>query len=158
MSSSKPESKPDRLSAAAARYARTGVRSAREALAYLRRAGASPTLAARLVAQCRARGLVDDRACARLVAEHWARRGYAWSAIRTKLLDKGLDDDAIARAAAQVGAERTDQERARAVSTSVLRRTRGRVLRAGSLARVLASRGFDEDLIEQILSEFPRLD
>ena len=152
MSSSKPRNDAEqRLLASAIRYAGTGVRSSRQVLALLRRAGASSREAQRLVAACRARGLVDDRASTRLWAEQWARRGYAWSAIRVKLSGKGFADGDIVAAARHLGTTADDAARAREVAAS----SRRRVPRATAqrLARLLASRGFDADLIEHVVAE-----
>ena len=127
------------------------VRSNEEVCAHLRRRGVSPRRAARALAACRARGLVDDRACARLWAEHWARQGYAWAAIRLKLSAKGLTDDAIRVAEQSMGRAPDDAARARQVVVQRARRagSRGRL----GLARALASRGFDADVIDRILTE-----
>ena len=152
MSSSKPRSSDaDRLLASAIRYAGTGVRSSRQVLAALRRAGASAREAQRLVAACRVRGLVDDRACARLRAEHLARRGYAWAAIRATLSAQGLTDGDIASAGHALGTAAEDAARARDVAASYHRRIPRPT--AQRLARRLASRGFDADLIERVVAE-----
>ena len=139
------------LLAAVIRYLGRGVRSRKGALAYLRQRGASPSLAAQLVEECSARRLLDDRACAALWAEHWARRGYAWMAIRQKLIDKGLDAEAIESAAQRLGTVADERERARSVVAEHALRSSGR--QRARLARTLASRGFDPDLIDQILDE-----
>jgi SOS response regulatory protein OraA/RecX len=96
--------------------------------------------------------MVDDRLCARLWADHWARRGYAWSAIRVKLSEKGLDEQAIEHAASWLGTASDDDARARLVIAQRLRRRAGARQRS-RLGRALASRGFDSDLIERILNE-----
>ena len=150
MSSSKPGDEVARALAAVVRYTRPGVRSIQEVLMYLRRRGCSPETAARVIAQGRARGILDDRACARLCAEHWARAGYAWSAIRLKLSAKGLDEPTIEETATYVDAAFGDEARARLVVTSSLRR---HMRQPARLARTLASRGFDPDLIERVLRE-----
>ena len=151
MSSSKPAAK-DALATSTLRYARVGVRSTRDVLTYLERRGASPNTAARILADCQALGLLDDRAAARLWADQWARRGYASAAIRLKLQAKGFDARVSDEAAARVGPASDDEARARFVVTSVLRRQSSRPGRAQRLARVLASRGFDPELIERVLA------
>ena len=136
------------------RYIRTRVRSTSEAREYLRRRGASASAIRRAVAECQVRGLLDDPACARLWAAHWARSGYAWAAIFLKLREKGLGDAAIDAAAERVGrTAEDDAERARAVLAQRLRRRQGAAPSRPGLARILASRGFDPDTIEQLLSE-----
>ena len=152
MSSSKLEDNTQRALTAATRYVRAGVRSTREALTYLQRRGVPGDLARRTVAAFHARGVLDDRACARLWAEHWARAGYAWSAIRRRLADKGLDEHTIEHAAAQWGRASDDDARARFVAAQHARRGVGPRQRT-RVARALSSRGFESDLIERVLNE-----
>ena len=103
-----------------------------------------------MISASRAASLLDDRACARLWAEHWARRGFAWRAIREKLLAKGLPETAIHEAARSVGSTiEDDATRARQLTSGNLQRGRGS-LRA-QLIRKLAARGFDEDMIERVV-------
>ena len=153
MSSSKPHDEPC-VPTALSRYVRSGVRSTQEVVTYLRRHGVPPTRAARVVKQYRAQGLLDDRASARLWAEHWARRGYATAAIRLKLAAKGFDERVIDDTIHQWHPPSDDEERAREVVAQRVRRTAVRPARA-RLARTLASRGFDSDVIERILNESP---
>ena len=152
MSSSKPRSDAQRLLACAIRYAGRGVRSSHQVRAYLTRLGTASGAVARILTACRARGLVDDLACARLRADDLARRGYARAAIFAKLSGQGLAEQDIAAAARGLG---DDAARAREVAQTHLRRSGRRASRAGPqrVARVLASRGFDADLIEQILAD-----
>ena len=150
MSSSKPHDEP-RVLAAIPRYVRSGVRSTQEVLTYLRRRGVSPSRAARLVREYHARGLLDDRASARLWAEHWARGGYATATIQLKLSAKGFDEHVIHATIQQWCPASDDEERARVVLAQRARRTTARPARA-RLARILASRGFDSDVIERILN------
>lgn len=138
--------------AALPRYFRSGVRSAHETVEYLRRRGVPLTQAARVVADYQRRGVVDDRACAQLWTDHWARRGYAWSAIRLKLSEKGLEAQAIEHAANRLGTASSDDARARLLVTRRRRSAEGRRQRS-RLTRMLASRGFDQDLIERVLDE-----
>ena len=152
MSSSKPRDEAPPTLAALSRYLRSGTRSTRETVEYLRRRGVPPAQASRAVADCQRRGLLDDRACAELWADHWARRGYAWSAIRLKLSEKGLEAQAIAHAASRPGMASSDDERARLAIAQRVRAGDGRRQRA-RLGQMLASRGFDQDLIERVLNE-----
>ena len=138
--------------AAAARYTRTGVRSVNEVRAYLEGRKVPSPIAGRVIEELTARGFLDDRACARLWGEHWARRGYAWAAIRSKLSTKGLDERTIDEAAQHLGRPSQDDARARGVVAQRTHRSADRRERT-RLARALASRGFDPDLIERVLSE-----
>jgi SOS response regulatory protein OraA/RecX len=135
MSSSNRRGNATTLLTAALRYARAGVRSTQELRTFLSRRGASSSQIESVVAACRTRGLLDDQASARLWAEHWARRGYAWAAIRVKLFAKGFDEPIIATAA---GALATPE---------------GGLRQRAQLARALGARGFDAELIEQVLAE-----
>ena len=135
---------------AAIRFAGARVHSAEEVRSYLRRRSVTPSEAACAVAACRARGLVDDRACARLWAEHWVRQGYAWAAIRAKLAAKGLSEAVIEQAAGARGTPDAEAARARTLLAKRLRAAAGVRARMRA-ARLLASHGFDEDLITQVL-------
>lgn len=147
MSSSKPG---DEVRAGVLRYLRTGVRSTRDALQYLSRRGLSLQRATGLVATFQAQGLLDDRAAARLWAEHWARQHYADSAIRLKLLAKGFDEPLARNTIARLLCDANDEERARRLLAQHLRRSSSRSV-PSRLARLLASRGFDSELIERVL-------
>lgn len=139
-----------RALALATRYARAQVRSAHEVLAYLKRHQVSPRLSAHIVATCHAQGLVNDRACARLWAEQWARRGWAWRAIRVKLQAKGLPEGAIEAAEARFGGEAAETLRAQQL---IEQRGSAHPDHRLRVARRLASRGFDAELIERLLDE-----
>ena len=151
MSSSKRADELQRALKTLPKYVAAGVRSTHEVLAYLRRRGIPPQHAARIVSDYRIRGRLDDRACACLWADHWARQGYAWSAIQLKLSAKGLGEDAIAEAASRLGPASTDEARARLL---IAQRTQGGMDRRQRvrLARTLASRGFDPELVDQVLN------
>lgn len=156
MSSSKPETDAARAAAALGRYLRRAVHSVQEAERFLRRRGVSGAGAKVVLGGVQARGWLDDRACARLWAEHWARQGYAWSAIEVKLSAKGLQDDAICACARRLGRSSDDEARARRLAADYLQRhppARGGPRAAAGLARILASRGFDPELIERVLQD-----
>jgi SOS response regulatory protein OraA/RecX len=142
--------KPEHSLAQAIRYARTGVRSRQEVQRFLERRGASASTIARILDICQARGVVDDRAYARLWAEHWARLGYARAAIHQRLAEKLVNATAIDHAINLVARDSDDEARARVVVARHLRR--GRPSRS-RLARALASRGFEPDVIDRVLSE-----
>lgn len=140
-----------RLRAVVWRYLRTGVRSTQEALQFLSRRGVSPQRAAGLVGMYRAQGLLDDRAAARLLGEHWAGQGYAASAIRLKLLDKGFDEQLAHDTVTRLLCDADDEERARRLLAQQRLRRSSRRPVPSRLARILASRGFDSELIERVL-------
>jgi len=150
MSSSKPSREFASALAAAIRYTRAHVHSRQEVLQYLKRLGVSDGVGREVVAECADRGLVDDRACARLWAEHWAKLGYAQAAIHQRLTEKALHATAIEHAINLVTRDSDDEARARVVVARHL--SRGRPPRS-RLARALASRGFDPDVIERVLDK-----
>ena len=153
MSSSKRRGEVDHLLAATLGYAKAAVRSSHEVRAYLRRCGTPPSTATRLLAACRDRGLLNDQASASLWAEHWARQGYAWAAISLKLSVKGFDVQTIRSIGNALARVSDDETRARAV---VSQRVRGGATDPHQrlrLARRLASRGFDPDVIQRVLGD-----
>lgn len=155
MSSSKPAAgNPATAVERLTRYVRTRVRSTSEARDYLRHLGMRPSAIQRAVAACQVCGWLDDSACARLWASHWARQGYAWAAIRLKLLEKGLSETSIASATEAMDVTAAgDAERARQVLARHLRRGAGSAPPRPRLARILASRGFDSETIDHLLRE-----
>lgn len=139
--------------AALQRYIRRRVRSRQEAAAYLRRFELTPSAAQRLLQECERLNLLDDGAAARLWAEQWSRRNFAWRAIAARLAAKGFGDRALAAAERQVGPQQ-DAARARAFAAAWARRRAGLGPTAKvALARALAARGFDAELIERIATE-----
>lgn len=151
MSSSKLADEP-RLRATIRRYLRSGVRSTAEVVRYLCHRGVSPERAGRLVSDYHARGWLDDRAGIRLVAEQWARQGYASAAIRVKLAAKGFDARIIDETIARVVPSSDDEARARTMLAKRAPRLADRSARA-RLARTLAARGFEPDVIERLLGQ-----
>ena len=149
--SSKPVDEFADALALATRYTRSRVRSVHEVRAYLQQHGLTARLTARVIAAGVSRGLLDDQAAAALWVEHWARHGYAWAAIRAKLAAKGFDERVVAEAGRGSGVMQTDEARARAVvQRAATRTTSANRLR---VARRLAGRGFDQDIIERILED-----
>lgn len=155
----------DRVKGVLARYLRTGTRSTQEALTYLNTRGIPTRIAARLVAEFRQARLLDDRTCARLCADHWARRGYSREAIRARLAQKQLGHRDIEAAVRALGDRSDELERAERFVTEQLRhrwRITGRPDASGSrqaavrerarLTRQLALRGFELELIEQVVN------
>lgn len=152
MSSSKPANDA-RTQQSALRYLRTGTRSAAELQRFLQSRGIAPTRIRTLLTEGRRRGWLDDAACAALVATSLSDRGYAARLIAQRLAAKGLGDSLIARTLARLNADVDDASRALAFVRARAggRRTDDR-LRA-RLGRALAARGFDADLISQVLVE-----
>ena len=154
MSSSKPDNESRRVLALARRYLRFGTRSAAELRAYLAKRGASPKDIEPAVSVCSRAGLLDDAVCAKLWATTLADRGYAWEAIRGQLLSKGLEPPLIDRTLHPLQARADDASRIRDLVDARLRdRARTDPHLRTRLARLLARRGFDADLIERVLVE-----
>ena len=141
-------SKPSRDDAALAqviRYAGKRVCSRSEVLAYLHRRGLPPQTAARALKAAAALNVVDDRACARLCCNHWARLGFAASAIEEKLALKSVDAGAVRIALLELKKEESDRKRAQRWINAQKNRT------PKQLARSLAARGYDETVIEELI-------
>ena len=137
----------------AQRYLRYGVRSTEELRAHLRDRGVGQRIIEPVLVVCTQRGLLDDRACARLWAVRLADRGYAAAAIRERLLAKGLNVTQLPSISASLQTA-SDADRAQLLVRDRLRRGARRDPRLRHrLARLLAQRGFDPDLIDQILNE-----
>jgi SOS response regulatory protein OraA/RecX len=104
------------------------------------------------VSDYHARGWLDDRAGSRLVAEQWARQGYASAAIRVKLAAKGFDARIIDETVARVVPSSDDEARARTMLAKRAPQLADRSARA-RLARTLAAHGFEPDVIERLLGQ-----
>lgn len=159
MSSSKsPADDARRAIQSAHRYLRFGIRCSHELRTHLQTAGIPVRTVASVLAACARQGLVDDRACAKLWATRLADRGYAWAAVREQLLEKGLGSRVIAEVLAPLAAREPDASRARLLLEREMgqaRPTHGSASHLHArLARLLARRGFDPDLIDQVLADF----
>ena len=140
------------LPPAIARFIRHRVRSIQEVRTHLLSRCYSPQETDETIRICQQGGWLDDAAATKLWAEHWARQGYAWRAIREKLRARGLGEDTIAVVAKTVGAQVQDEARARQLIAASRIKAADATLRS-QLARRLASRGFEAELIERILNE-----
>lgn len=155
MSLSKRAHDPSSRALALARqYLRFGTRSTEQLRTYLRTRQVPEQRIQSIVADCTRLGLLDDRACATLWANTLAERGYAWVAIRQQLRANGLDAQLIEQVLSPLQACADDAQRARLLVHARSRRGAGTDRRhRNRLARLLSQRGFDADLIEQILVE-----
>jgi len=151
MSSSKPADDSSRALRLARRYLRFGTRSTAQLRAFLRTRYVPEGLIESVTATCLRERLLDDRACATLWANTLAERGYAVAAVREQLLAKGLDTTLVKQVLARLCTHADDAQRARLVVQTYVRRHAEPGRRR--LARLLSQRGFDADLIEQILAE-----
>jgi SOS response regulatory protein OraA/RecX len=103
----------------------------------LRRAGVTPAEAEDVVGALLRSGLVNDRRFALSRAQSLAERGKGDAAIRYDLEQQGLPADEVEVALASLEPERERAERV------IARRGGG-----SATARLLARRGFDEDVVE----------
>lgn len=144
----------DRWLRLAQRYLRFGTRSAAELRTYLTSRHASESTVAHILKACVQQGLIDDHAGAKLLAQAMGDRGYAASAIRATLRDRGFHDHAIDDALSAMQARASDEQRARAVVAQALRRSSASSPRfRNAVASRLARRGFDLELIDHLLLE-----
>ena len=99
-------------------------------------------------------GALDDRACAKLWMQRWMDAGYAQRLIRERLREKQLPERVIDELLCDARHE-PDSSRLRAIATARWTRlpAASDPRRRQRLARHLASRGFDLDLIAQVLAE-----
>ena len=104
----------------------------------------------RIVRECERRGILDDRAAARLWAGHWARLGYGWAAIHHRLSAKGLGEAVIDEAAGRLKLGTPDDEEARARAWLAAAKRR-RAMTPAQLARRLLARGFEPELVERLV-------
>lgn len=136
------------------RYLRSGTRSRAEVGAYLARRGVSSEESARLLSVLQRAGAVDDRACAKLWVQRLVDDGYTWSLIRERLREKQLSERLIDEQLTHARTQHADDGRVRALAKARLSRLPvSDPRRRARLARWLASRGFDSDLIDQVLAE-----
>lgn len=157
MSSSKfPADEAQRARTLARRYLRTGLRSVRQLHDYLRTHEVSEHTTRTILARCARAGQLDDKACAKLWATHLADQGYAWASIREQLQLKGLDGRLAGGVVDRLQSHDPDERRARLLVQERLARhaaaSRADRFR-GRLARLLARRGFDPDLIGRVLAD-----
>ena len=135
-------------------YLRTGTRSRAEVRAYLRQRGMAVPDAARVTRELERSGALDDRVCAKLWMQRLADAGYAWPVIRERLREKQLSERLINECLTHARDDDPDHDRLRAIATARLAHLPASDSRRRQrLARWLASRGFDLDLIEPVLAE-----
>ncbi|MBI2885302.1 MAG: RecX family transcriptional regulator [Candidatus Omnitrophica bacterium] len=142
-----------RASALARRYLRFGVRSVAQVQTYLRAREVPPAVIEAVLVECRQRGWVDDRACAKLIAGRLAEQGYGVALIRARLAARELAPAAVEAALAPLASEGQELSRARAAARSRARTARAVAPgEAARLARRLARRGFSPEIIEQTIT------
>jgi len=132
------------------RYLRFGTRSTAEVRAYLEARHVSDSTSRALIAECVRHGWLDDRLSATLWATRLCDQGYAWPAIRERLRAKGFNEQLISTVFRPLQRDADDETRARALAQARSRRMPPDDPR---LARWLARRGFDADLITRVLAE-----
>lgn len=153
MLSSKPSDEQTRALRHARQYLRFSPRSVAEVEDYLRQRGYAAPAVSFVLQHARQQGWLDDRACAKLLAVRLADHGWAWRAIHEQLLAKRFDPSVIQEIANTLDLPGTDEQRARTMLHDAGSRPSGPASRS-RVARRLAQRGFDADLIERLLPSF----
>jgi regulatory protein len=133
----------------AARLLTRAPRTEAELEARLVARGYQPATASRTVARCRELGYVGDERFARDRARALRARGAGSLKIAADLAGRGLDEE-LAAAAIQAS---LDGEREAAWARRALARERSP--RGAKAWRVLASRGFAEDVISEVVGDDP---
>lgn len=140
-----PPSKPDALTQATRLLASTDKTRA-QLVEALRRKGYPPPEIDQALTRAQALGYLDDARFARKKALAELRAGWAGEALLARLTGAGLDE-ALARAAVAEAAFEVRWvalEAARALMTA-------RKVTGAKAARLLASRGFEEDVVERLV-------
>ena len=151
MSSSKANDDAQQAAAALRTYARKAARSEKEAEAFLSRRGFAEDVVREAIAVLKQEGALDDKACVLLWADHWSRQGWAWEAIASKLEAKGFRAEALEHAYQRLGSREQDEERAQFLLQQQSSKDKSRQ-EASRLARLLASHGHSQDVIERFLA------
>jgi regulatory protein len=140
-----PPLKPDALSQATRLLASTDKTRA-QLVAALERKGYPPAEIDEAIARAQALGYLDDARVARKKAQAELRAGWAGDALLARLTGAGLDEalarSAVAEAISEAGW--VALEAARALMGA-------RRLTGAKAARFLASRGFEEDVVERLV-------
>lgn len=140
-----PPPKPDALTQATRLLASTDKTRA-QLVAALQRKGYPPAEIEQALARAQALGYLDDARVARKKAQAELRAGWAGDALLARLTGAGLDEalvrSAVAEAISETGWAALPAARALVAA---------RKLTGPKAARFLASRGFDEDVVERLV-------
>ncbi|MBI1796333.1 MAG: regulatory protein RecX [Candidatus Eisenbacteria bacterium] len=127
----------------------------------LREKGYAAPVVESVIERLGAVGLVDDAEYAlAFLAERWGRRAAGWRRLEQDLRRRGIAADAIAAARARFEAERGSADEA-ALARRVVAQAARRLaaleprVRRQRLYALLARRGFDGDVIEQVIRDDP---
>ena len=126
--------------------------------------GATPAMLERVIARLRELGLVDDKALGQLIVEHELSNQPAGEALlRAKLERKGLEEAAIDHALNEASPVTTGAGAARAamsLAKSKLASLRGvdKNTARRRLAGLLARRGFDEQVVQEVVERLLGVD
>jgi regulatory protein len=134
------------------RYLARCDRTAAQVERFLRQKGASPASARRTVARLSALRYLDDCGYARRWIEGClARRPMGRERLKAELLRRGVAEPLADRTVREVLHEIDEETLARQALR--LRQRGGRRLTPVQAARLLRQRGFEEDMVEQIIEE-----
>jgi regulatory protein len=121
----------------------------------LRERGVDDDVAARVLDRFEDVGLIDDRSFAQMwVESRQSTRGLAPRALRAELRQRGVADDLIVEALADIGRE-DEVETARAVAVRKARSLRGvpRPAQVRRLSGALARKGYGPAVVAQVVRE-----
>jgi regulatory protein len=125
-------------------------RTAADLRARLARKGFTPSAIEASLERAAALGYIDDRRTARAKTERLVARGLSGALIRERLWDAGVGAGAIDEAMIDTP---TDLQLAR---TAVSRRFGSRLPSVEKVARYLAGKGFEPELVEELLRGMAR--
>ncbi len=147
----------DRVLSATTRWLGRRPRSRAQVQARLESRGVAPPMVQRLMQRLEELGLLDDAALGReLIAQITARRPAGAALLAAKLVQRGLSEELAQRLACEAGA---DPARTLAQALALARRRQTpwaglpQASQARRLAGLLARRGFEEDIIHDVLAE-----
>lgn len=135
-------------------------RSKRELRALLKRMGFADAVVSRVESRLVEVEVLDDASFAYAATEYYGRnRGESRRAIRSRLAAEQVPEAVIAEAISELLGEESDLDRALVLATRRARRY-GRLdpnAAAGRLARYLAQRGYDFEIVEEVCRRVFRL-
>lgn len=112
----------------------------------LERKGCTPDVVRETIERARALGYLDDARVAARLAGAALEDGWVGEALEARLLTKGLDEAAVT-----AGIARAREELAFDDEAAARRLIGARRLTGAKAARLLASHGFDEDLVARLV-------
>ncbi len=157
-SDAEPDPDPEHAREAALKLLERSRRTRSDLVKRLRDKGHTPAAIDEALDRLARVGLVDDTEYARaFLAGRWGRRPSGWTRLRQELRARGVDDEAIEAARAQVAEREGGVDELAAASKLVAQAARRYAgleprVRKQRLYALLARRGFDGDVIRRALA------